>query len=112
MDTAGLAEPPHLLECPFSHLPPDALFLKIYPPKVPSHSERRWTSYPTSPLFEVPIPHILIHKASVLTQVGGSARHRAGEPRFSRPVKGWVMAEVLPGAKILKSYDQTCRSYF
>lgn len=42
----------------------------------------------------------------------GSDPHRAVEPRFSRPVKGWVMAKVLPGTQILQFYDQTCRSHF
>lgn len=63
------------------------------------------------PLSEASTPHILVHKSSVLTQVG-SVRHEAGEPRFPRPVKGWVMAEVLSGHKILQFYDQICRSYF
>lgn len=63
------------------------------------------------PLSDASKPHILAHKASVLTQVG-SARRRTGKPRFPRPVKGWAMAEVLPGAKILQLYEQICRSYF
>lgn len=44
------------------------------------------TRYLTSPLSEASRPHVFTHKASLLTQVGGSTLHRAGEPR---PVKGW-----------------------
>lgn len=72
----------HLLECPFSHLAPELSFPKDMSPQVPSHCERRWTSYATGPLFEVPTPHILRPQSGGPSQVRG-AKGNDREPRFS-----------------------------